>query len=305
MEIVNIKDINALKRRSIVTVGMFDGVHLGHRHLLSRMMRLSAERGIVPVVVTFDRHPRQVLRPSEPMQLLSTYDERMRLLEGCGVPTVALVHFDETTARLGACDFVRQFLCGCLDMGVLLLGYDNMFGNRQVDDFAKLPLLASELGFEIAHDEAVRLDGIEISSTKVRRSLNNGDVALANRMLGSCYGISGVVVHGRHEGTSIGFPTANIQLSDPHKLVPAEGVYALRAEVDGNSYAAMANIGPQPTFHSDKKAIEVHLIDFDGDLYGKEMRVEFTSRLRDTVPFETTEALVAQLKKDRERARLY
>lgn len=300
MEILNLENISALNSQSIVTVGMFDGLHLGHRHLLSQMMRLSAERGLSPVVVTFDRHPRQVLHPDEPMSLLSTYNERMRLLDGCGVPTVVLVHFDRETALLGACDFTRQFLCNRLNMRMLLLGYDNMFGSRQVNDFDRLPQLAKELDFEIEHDEAVLLDGVEISSTKVRKALCAGDIATANRMLGANYCISGTVVHGRHVGGSLGFPTANVMLQDTCKLIPAEGVYALRAFVDGHEYAAMANIGPQPTFHSENPAIEVHLIDFKGDIYGNEIRLEFVARLRDIIAFENSENLVEQLNKDRQ-----
>ncbi|MBP5189313.1 MAG: riboflavin biosynthesis protein RibF [Bacteroidales bacterium] len=302
MNVFNIDNINALGDKTVVTVGMFDGLHLGHRHLLARLLSTAVEEGLLPVVVTFDTHPRQVLDPAMTMPLLSTRSERLSLLEGCGVTNVAMVHFDVNTASLSACAFARRFLCERLNMSMLLLGYDNMFGSRANNDFDRLPELAAEKGFAIRRDEAVLLDGIEVSSTKIRKALQEGNLVRANAMLGAPYGVCGTVVHGRHVGTSLGFPTANIRLDENAKILPADGVYALRVMVDGSAYAAMANLGNQPTFNQQHKELEVHLIGFDGNLYGRELRVEFIGRIRDIRAFGSPDELVAQLRRDKQEA---
>lgn len=303
MKTLNINNINSLPQKTAVTVGMFDGLHLGHRHLVMQLLQEAELLALEPIVVTFDRHPRQVLDPSTPMTLLSTQDERLALLEECGVPTVAMVHFDIATAALSACEFTRQFLCNRLNMHTLLLGYDNMFGSRRNNDFDLLPQVAAEKGFTISRDRAIILDGIEISSTKIRKALADGNIAFANAMLGRPYSAEGIVVHGRNVGTKLGFPTANISPSDPCKILPANGVYALRATIGGTTYAAMANLGSQPTFHQEHPVLEVHLLDFNGDLYDRPIKVEFLSRLRDIQSFASPDALAAQLQADREAAR--
>ena len=300
MEIIKIDKINILDRKTMVTVGMFDGVHIGHRRLIAHLLEQSERDGLSPVVVTFDRHPRQVLKPGDPLPLLSTYDERMSLLEECGVPMVALVQFDKATASLSACEFTSRYLCDKLNMNRLLLGYDNMYGSRAVDDFDKLPLLAKERGFEISCDEAVYYEGVDVSSTKIRRALSEGNMERANGMLGTPYGVTGVVVHGRHVGSTMGFPTANIMPSEHDKMLPAAGVYALRVIVEGRCFSGMANLGAQPTFNESRPVLEVHIIDFSGDLYGKTLRVEFLRRIRDIKTFASSADLAAQLAVDRE-----
>lgn len=299
MEVVNLDDISTLGAQTMVTVGMFDGVHLGHRHLLQVLADQSASEGFAPVVVTFDRHPRLVLNPADDIALLSTLGERLALLEAFGVQQVVIVHFTPHTAALSACDFVRQILVPRLGMRRLLLGYDNSFGSRQNNDFDLLPQLAGELGFAIVRDGAVRVGGIEVSSTKIRKALKEGNIEHANALLGAPYRLTGTVVHGRHVGTAIGFPTANIVPADRHKLLPAAGVYALRASVSRQSCLAMANLGAQPTFHQSHPVTEVHLIGFEGDIYGKEVSVQFLARLREVRAFDSPDALVTQLEKDR------
>ncbi|MBP5326831.1 MAG: riboflavin biosynthesis protein RibF [Bacteroidales bacterium] len=298
MKLFNIDNFSDLQSESIVTVGMFDGVHVGHRHLLCRLRKEAKERALLPVVVTFDRHPRMVLRPDDSVPLLSTFEERMTQLESCGVENVAIINFDKETASLSACTFAERFLCGNLNMKVLLLGYDNMFGSRDRNDFDLLPDLSRRRGFEICRDEAVVLDGVEVSSTKIRRALASGDMRLANSMLGVPYSVSGEVVHGRHVGSGLGFPTANIAVGDRNKMLPAAGVYAMVAIVDGRRYAAMANLGVQPTFHMSVSALEVHIIDFSSDIYGKKVTVEFIDKIRDIETFDSPQALVAQLHDD-------
>ncbi len=302
MQTLNIENINSLPHGTIVTVGMFDGLHIGHRHLLRRLLENAETCGLKPIVVTFDRHPRLVMDPDANLELLSTYDEKLEWLEECGVPTVVMIHFTRETAELSACDFASQFLCNKLNMKQLLLGYDNMFGSRRNNDFDRIPELAAERGFEICRDEAVLLNGIDVSSTKIRHALRNGDLDTANAMLGCPYRLSGSVVHGRHVGTLLGFPTANIQPDDSNKILPAPGVYALRAKVRGKTWRAMANLGVQPTFHSDKAVLEVHLIDFEGNLYGEKVQVEFVARIRDIKHFNSSKELAFQLLLDKSEA---
>ena len=302
MRIFNIEEISALDAKTVVTVGMFDGVHAGHRHLLSSLAQTARERLQSPIVVTFDRHPRLVMNSDARLRLLSTYDERMRMLEECGVTDVAIVHFTVQTASLSACQFVQQFLLPKLGMKTLLLGYDNMFGSHSSNDFDLLPQLAKEYGFDICRDNAMWIDGVAVSSTKIRQALSLGNIDVANAMLGSPYTLSGTVVHGRHVGTTLGFPTANIMPDDSHKMLPAPGVYALRATVGGRVYKAIANLGSQPTFHNDRQVLEAHLLDFDGDIYGREIEVEFIERLRDIREFANAEELRFQIEQDKQSA---
>ena len=315
MEIYNINDIKNLNRHTAVTVGMFDGVHEGHRQIVRHLREKARERGLDPLVVTFSKHPRSLLRPDEKVSLLTTFDERMQLLEQCGVETAVVMAFDSETAQLSACQFASRILCSKLNMRMLLLGYDNKFGSRSNDDFDKLPELATQNGFEIIHDKPLPMTQSEyISSTKIRKALISGNIELANHMLGTPYSITGVVEHGHHIGTTLGFPTANISLTANTKLLPADGVYALRASVQrptANSqrptanghYPAIANLGSQPTFQQSLRTLEVHLLDFEGDLYGQTIRVEFLSRLRDIKQFSSPEDLAAQLAIDRDQAR--
>lgn len=302
MKIINIEDINILEQKTMVTVGMFDGLHVGHRHLLATLREQSRARGLAPVVVTFDRHPRQVLFPDVQMPLLTSREERMQLLETAGVETVVLVHFTPDTAALSACRFAEQFLCHKLRMEALLLGYDNSFGSKSDNDFGALPDLARRYGFDIMQDDAVTVDGIEVSSTKIRKALQQGNVRKANVMLGSLYSIGGRVVHGRHVGTGLGFPTANVRPDDASKLLPSAGVYALRATVDGRRWPAMANLGEQPTFNEHNPVLEVYLIGFEGDIYEHEIKVEFVDRIRDIMAFASADELAEQLSRDRETA---
>lgn len=304
MELHNIEDINFIERPTIVTVGMFDGVHLGHRQLLRHLAQQASALALQPIVVTFDRHPRQVLDKNYVPRMLCTFDERLELLSQCGVQHVVVASFDRAMASMSACSFARDVLCNKLNMNALLLGYDNVFGSRLYNDFAQLPDLGNELGFKVVRDQAVSLDGVEVSSTKIRHCLMEGDIEKATAMLGSPYSIEGPVVHGRHVGTGLGFPTANIHVADPNKLLPKQGVYALRAICNGQSYAAMANLGAQPTFHQNQIVFEVHLLDFNGELYGNTMQLCFLHRMRDIVNFPSPEALIEQLGKDAAEAKL-
>ena len=289
-----------------VTVGMFDGVHVGHRHILSMLDRVSAEEGLRPVVVTFDCHPRQVLNAESAASFrVNTNEERYRLLEGCGVKEVVEIHFSKETAELSACEFFEQVLLHRLNCKALVLGYDNMFGNRRRDDFGQLPALAERCGVRVCVDTPLKVEGVEVSSTQVRKALQRGDVLHATTLLGYPYRLWGTVVKGRQVGRTLGFPTANVCLDDSTKVVPAAGVYAVRVwgtEGDVQTKWGMANFGAQPTFGLEKTVFEVNIFDYDGDLYGSVLTVEFVDRIRDVCRFEGVEQLVKQLEDDRRTA---
>ena len=304
MNIYKLTNISELAFDSVVTVGMFDGVHIGHQHILSMLTAEARRRRMVPVVVTFDRHPLQVLCPDRPFVRVSTNEERYRLIEACGVTDVVEIHFTEEVAQLSACEFFREILVGRLRARSLVLGFDNMFGSKQRNDFDRLPSLADEMGVNVLTDTAVKYHDVEVSSTQIRQTLLQGDVCLASQMLGYRYRLWGEVVKGRQVGRTLGFPTANVCLEDASKALPADGVYAVRVLLpDGSARMGMANFGGQPTFGLDKPVFEVNIFDFEGDLYGSVLDVEFVVRLRDVCKFDGVEALVAQLNKDRNDAR--
>lgn len=299
MKIYTIGNIKEIPKGMAVSVGMFDGVHLGHRKVLETLQTFAKDLGTEPLVITFDRHPRYVLRNDDNFHLLNTNEERYRIIEKCGIHNVLEIHFTPEVAQLSACEFARKYLVQQLEIKGLLLGYDNMFGNKSNNDFEHIPALSKECGFAIAHEGSILLNDLKISSTQIRKALAVGDITLANRMLGYNYKLSGTVVHGREVGRTLHFPTANVEIVDPHKMLPADGVYCVVTEVEGLSYKAMCNIGTQPTFGSDKRAVEVHLFDFDGDIYGKTVTLTFVGKIRDIKKFGNSEELVAQLNNDK------
>lgn len=305
MNIYKIDDIKELPFDSVVTVGMFDGVHIGHQHILSMLTAEARRLRMVPLVVTFDRHPQQVLCPDVPFLRVSTNEERYEHLHENGVTDVVEIHFAPEVAHLSACEFFREILVGRLHARSLVLGYDNMFGSKERNDFDRLPALALDMGVNVIVDTAVKYNDVEVSSTQIRKALLRGDVGLSAQMLGYRYRLWGEVVKGRQVGRQLGFPTANVCLDDASKVLPADGVYAVCVVLpDGGVRMGMANFGGQPTFGLEKPVFEVNIFDFDGDLYGSTLSVEFVERLRDVCKFNGVEALVAQLNKDREDARM-
>ena len=307
MNIYKLEDIKELTASgSVVTVGMFDGVHVGHRHILSLLGRVAEEKGLRPVVVTFDRHPRQVLTEGVATHFrITTNEERGRLLSQSGVDTVVELSFTPQLAGMSACEFFEQVLVGQLNARALVLGFDNMFGSRGRNDFDRLPVLAEEKGVTIHVDKAVFYHGSEVSSTRIRKALEQGQTDRAASMLGRGYVMWGTVEKGRQLGRLLGFPTANVSLADPTKVWPADGVYAVWVTLsDGTAgLKGMANFGAQPTFGLDKPVFEVNIFDFEGDLYDSTLTVEFGPRLRDICRFDNVPTLVEQLRADREAAR--
>ena len=313
--------------KCVATIGTFDGVHRGHRCLLSQVRRMADERGLRAVAVTFATAPRAVLAGGVRASLTTTA-ERVALLREVGMDDVALLTFTPAMALLTAREFMEQVLKEQLGVEVLVIGYDHRFGRGRTEAFDDYVRYGEELGIEVVRGEACMDGGEAVSSTRIRRCIVGGHVAEANNLLGYHYALEGKVVDGYKVGRKIGFPTANIRVSDEHRLLPADGVYAVRVDVvnnddtnendnyhrDGNNCQlsivncqlgmGMLNIGHRPTVNNgEERSIEVHILDFEGDLYGRSLRLEVMERLRDEKPFESLDDLIAQLNADKERVR--
>ena len=283
--------IASIPEPTTVTVGVFDGVHRGHQELLSQMKGAR-------LVVTLTSHPSFVLGRRDSEYWLDDPDEHLRLLFEAGARYVAVLPFTRDVAQMSACEMAR-LLHDKLQMRALQLGSDSRFGSKQHDDFGSLPQLAAELGFTLHRGEPFLVDGSPISSSRIRESLASGAVEETSSLLGRPYSITGAVQHGRGVGHTLGFPTANIDLGHTRKMLPADGVYIVRMA----GHIGMANLGTAPTFAIDKTTLEVHLLDYQGDLYGQTADVQFLHRLRHTKHFDSIDALQQQLQQDLEQVR--
>ena len=286
----------------VATIGFFDGVHRGHCSLLSQVVRQAAQRNRQSTVVTFDIHPRQLVNPDFQPLLLTTLDEKLQLLSLQGIDSVALLHFDEQMASLSARDFMSVVLSRQLNVDTLVLGYDSRFGHGRTAGFADYEAYGRSMGIDVLRATPLLSDdGTPVSSSLVRNLLLSGNIAQANDALGRRYSLTGNVVEGFHEGRRLGFPTANLALADRQRLVPGRGVYAVWAELAGGSelMPAMMNIGTRPTYNGSSQTLEVHIIGYEGDLYGQDVTVTFAERIRSEQPFDSPSALASQLQVDR------
>ena len=286
----------------VATIGFFDGVHRGHCSLLSQVVRQAAQRNRQSTVVTFDIHPRQLVNPDFQPLLLTTLDEKLQLLSLQGIDRVAVLHFDEQMASLSARDFMSVVLSRQLNVDTLVLGYDSRFGHGRTAGFADYEAYGRSMGIDVLRATPLLSDdGTPVSSSLVRNLLLSGNIAQANDALGRRYSLTGNVVEGFHEGRRLGFPTANLALADRQRLVPGRGVYAVWAELTGYSepMPAMMNIGTRPTYNGSSQTLEVHIIGYEGDLYGQDITVTFAERIRSEQPFDSPSALASQLQVDR------
>ena len=289
--------------RYAATIGFFDGVHQGHRHLLRQLRGVAASRGLRSMVVTFDRHPRQVVLPGWEPQLLTTLDEKKLLLSQTGVDALVTLRFDASMSGLSSRQFMADVLRRHLGVALLLTGYDNRFGHDRSSTFADYQRYGRESGMEVVAATPLSCGAETFSSSLARRLLAGGDVALAAECLGRCYALTGTVVHGERNGHAIGFPTANLQPDDRQKIIPARGAYAVRAVLaDGTCHNAMTNIGLRPTFGGQEATIETHIFGLQGDIYGQRLTLSFVERLRDEQTFTSPDELAAQLARDRQAA---
>ncbi len=290
-----------IEKPTIVTIGTFDGVHLGHQKILQRLSEIKAETGFQTLVLTFEPHPRKVLFPEQrDLRLLTMVDEKLDLLRSFGVDVAVVYPFSRQFSELASDVYIREILCFQLKTRKLVIGYDHRFGKGRTGDIRVLREAATEDGFEVEEISARDIDSIAISSTKIRKALEEGKLDLAAEFLGHPYFLNAQVIQGKQLGRSIGYPTANLKTAK-EKLIPRNGVYFVRLEVEGNWHYGMLNIGTNPTTDRDDSVkIEVHLFDFDRDIYFRSVRLQFIRRLRDEKNFKGLEELTAALDEDKE-----
>lgn len=297
------RDLNSFYALNpVLTVGTFDGVHLGHRKIIARLHDLAKAINGESVIFTFDPHPRKIVAPAETnLRLLTTLDEKIELFEQSGIDHLIIYPFTPDFAQLTYEQFVEQILVGQIHTKSLVVGYDHKFGKGRQGDFEFLKNCADRLGFQIEKLDVLLMNESSVSSTKIREAIQIGDFDTANAYLGYPFTLHGTVVEGQKLGRQIQFPTANIEASDPDKIIPGYGVYAVQAKVQNKTYLGMLNIGSRPTVNhnADHRSIEVHLLDFDSDIYGEHLELIFFRKLREEQKFESLDALKEQLANDK------
>lgn len=297
----DLKDFSALN--PVVTIGTFDGVHLGHRKVIRRLQELAHRVNGETVIFTFYPHPRLVLsEENNGLRLINTLEEKKVLLEAAGIDHLVIYPFTKEFSKLSYVEFVEQILVKQLGMRYLVVGYDHRFGHNREGKYEDLKVFADQLNFKIERQDVLNMDAINVSSTKIRKAIGEGDINTANKYLGYRFFIKGDVVDGKKLGSKIGFPTANIDPQESYKLVPKDGVYAVKVDVDDKRYLGMLNIGVRPTVNNqlDNRSIEVHILDFDQDIYYKNITIHFYKRIRNEQFFASIDDLKAQLVKDKE-----
>lgn len=288
---------------TVLTVGTFDGVHRGHRDLLSRVRKRASELRLPSLLVTFDPHPLEIVKPAAAPPLLSTTEEKLQAVAESGLDYAIVLPFTPSLAALGATEFVERVLLKRCCVRELIIGYDHGFGRRRAGDVHVLRELGSRHGFSVSAVDAVAVGDVPVSSSTIRHAISHGDLGSAERMLGRRYSFSGRVGHGNERGRLMGYPTLNVTLASGRKLLPPNGVYAVLVQSARGVFGGMMNLGPRPTFGDMTQLLEVHLFDTSGDWYDSCVRVEFVRLLRDTMTFASLDALVAQLRADERAAR--
>lgn len=302
-EIHYIDDI-PFQKESVLTVGTFDGIHQGHMALMNRLVQKANKHNCRSVVVSFDPHPRSIIHAGEDgIRLLTTLEERSRRLSELGVDVLCVIPFTRDFSLQNSKEFVQNILYSKIGLSYFIIGYDHHFGKNRDGNAQTLQQMSSDLDFEVEIVEKKEMGDLTISSTKIRQSLEvDGNVVRAEELLGRPYSFEGVVVHGDERGRTIGFPTANIQLNHRDKLIPKEGTYVIEAQLNGNTYQGMMNIGNRPTFDGQNQRIEVHLFSFNEQIYGQIMRVFLIERIRDEKKFKSSDELIKQLQLDRKKS---
>ena len=285
---------------SVATIGFFDGVHLGHRHLINQVKMAASLNGWCSSIITFPVHPRQVIQSNYQPSLLSSPEEKVELLGTTGIDNCILLPFTRELSQLTARDFM-QLLYDNYKVRMLVIGYDHRFGHNRAETFEDYCRYGRELGIHIMQATAYTQEQDKVSSSAIRRALLSGEISTATKYLGYNYFMQGTIVSGYQVGRKIGFPTANLQVDFSNKLIPAIGVYAVRVSVNGQNYKGMLNIGHRPTINNGTDlSIEVHILDFEGDIYNQPMRIEFVDFLRPEAKFQSVDELILQIQKDKE-----
>lgn len=290
---------------SVLTIGTFDGVHIGHKKIIEKVIKNARKEGMSSVILTFFPHPRMVLSQDSAIKLLNTIPEKISLLEDTGLDSLVIHPFDKAFSELSAEEFVKQILVKGFRLKKIVIGHDHRFGKNRTAGFDDLVGFGKQYGFEVEQISAQEIDAVSVSSTKVRKALESGEVALANSYLGYDYFFSGTVVKGNQLGRTIGFPTANLKISEDYKLIPKNGVYIVEGNCNGEQLQGMMNIGTRPTVGGKTQSIEVNLFDFDKDIYGEQIRLRVLEKIREEQKFASVEELQIQLQKDKKTAVVY
>lgn len=299
----NFRDFKSEKPLAL-SLGMFDGVHLGHQSIIKELNKIADLKNLNTAILSFWPHPRLVFNPNEDLKLLNTIEEKISLFKKFEIQNLFFQNFDEEFRNLSGEEFVRQILINQLNVKHLIIGYDHVFGKNKSGNFDLSKTLSKELDFEVEQMEAVNLHNAHISSTKIRKALQAGNIAEANEMLGYHYPISGKVIHGKKIGRSIGYPTANIKVQNI-KLLPKKGAYIVDVFLGKSQYKGMLSIGTNPTVNGNQLSTEVHILDFDGDIYDHEITVHFRNFLHEEIKFEGLEQLIEQLNEDKRLTQIY
>lgn len=286
------------KTAKVLSLGMFDGVHLGHVSIINQLKEIAQKYDLETAILTFWPHPRKVFNPNDELHLLNTLDEKIALLEKAGIEVVFLQEFDENFRNLTGEEFIEQILVEKLNVKHVIIGYDHVFGKNKSGNFDLLQQLSEKLGYNVAQLKAVKEGDFNISSTKIRNCLGNGNIIGANKMLGYHYSVSGKVVDGKKLGRTIGYPTANLEINEL-KLLPKKGAYIVEVSVKNKFYKGMLSIGTNPTVNGEKLTVEVYILDFNEDIYGEEITVKFRDFLHEEIKFESLEKLIERLDEDK------
>ena len=296
----NIPDNKNIFINPVITIGTFDGVHIGHRKILSTLLDTAAEKRGDPVVITFSSHPRKTLNPELTIKIITTTEEKIDAIYNFGIPNIIILNFTKQMAQMPAIDFYNEILIRKLDAKYIVIGYDHAFGKNREGNYGFLTQLTLKSGIETVRVEEEDLFSRPVSSSWIREELESGNIEKANSLLGWRYSISGSVVRGKGRGRDLGFPTANISPFNREKIIPGDGVYAVSVILEnGNKKMGMLNIGNNPTFSDGSDSIEVNILDFNDTIYDAPITVEFHSRIREEIKFSSPEQLKDQIKKDR------
>ncbi|OYX25380.1 MAG: riboflavin biosynthesis protein RibF [Flavobacteriales bacterium 32-35-8] len=295
----NINTYNS-KEPTVVTIGTFDGVHVGHQKIIKRLVDAGIKNDLKSVILTFFPHPRMVLQKDTGIKLINTIDERSDILNSLGLDFLLVKKFTKEFSRLSAEDFVKKILVDKLNAKKVIIGYDHRFGRNRNADFEDLKRFGETYGFEVEEISAKDIDDVSVSSTKIRTALNEGDITKANTFLGYQFMLTGMVSKGKGLGRQLGFPTANIVIEEDYKLIPKYGSYIVSSLINEQLVYGMMNIGMNPTVNGEKESIEVHFFNFDATIYNKKIQINLLKRIRDEQKFESVEALKNQLSKDKQ-----
>ena len=284
---------------SVVTVGTFDGIHLGHQDIINKLQEISKTKKLKSIVLSFFPHPKIVLQNNSDIMLINSLDEKIDILKKHNIDYFVIKDFDIAFSRLTAIEFVRDILVNTLNAKHIIVGYDHHFGRNRDASIIQLKEFGDLYEFDVTELSPRKLNDVSISSTKIRELLLIGDIELANKYLNDYFMLTGIVVKGMGRGKNLGFPTANIKIVDDNKLIPKNGVYIVVSKIDSKTYYGMMNIGNNPTFKDKKRSIEIHFFDLNYSIYDKKIRIKIIKRIRDEKEFETPELLINQLQKDR------